>query len=315
MSNQSIPVIDIGRLRDRPTLEALDRACREWGFFQIVNHGIEQSSIDRVMAEARAFFSQPIERKRAISRSAENPWGFYDRELTKNTRDWKEIFDYGPAESQVMHAQWPDTIPGFRSSVLEYYAACEALAFRLLIALAVNLKVPSNCLLNGFVPEHTSFLRLNYYPPCPKPERPEGTATPTTGHLGLNHHTDAGALTLLLQDRQPGLEVYRDGEWHLVEPRDDAIVVNVGDIVQVWSNDRYQAALHRVIANAQAERYSIPFFFAPAYSTNYAPLPTMIGEMTPAQYRKINWGDFYRRRAAGDYADLGEEVQISHYHL
>ena len=102
--------------------------------------------------------------------------------------------------------------------------------------------------------------------------------------------------------------------WHLVEPRDDALVINVGDIVQVWSNDRYQAALHRVIANETAERFSVPFFFTPAYTANYAPLPTMVGAATPAHYRKINWGDFYRRRTAGDYADLGEEVQINHYH-
>jgi isopenicillin N synthase-like dioxygenase len=132
--------------------------------------------------------------------------------------------------------------------------------------------------------------------------------------MALNHHTDAGAITLLLQDRQPGLEVYRDGVWHLVEPTDDAIVVNIGDIVQVWSNDRYQAALHRVIANAEAERFSVPFFFSPAYSTDYAPLATTVSSRTPARYRPINWGDFYRRRAAGDYADFGEEVQISHYH-
>ncbi|MGD8341781.1 MAG: 2OG-Fe(II) oxygenase family protein [Gammaproteobacteria bacterium] len=315
MSIQNIPVIDIAKLRDPRTLESLDRACRDWGFFQVVNHGIETACIDAVMREARRFFSQPLERKREISRTAENPWGFYDRELTKNTRDWKQIFDYGPGESDTRCAQWPESLPEFRTSVLDYYAACEALAFRLLIALSVNLKVTSTCLLQGFVPEHSSFLRLNYYPPCPEPERPEDVATPKTGHLGLNHHTDAGALTLLLQDQQAGLEVYRAGEWHLVEPRDGAIVVNVGDIVQVWSNDRYRAALHRVLANADAERYSVPFFFSPAYTTNYAPLPTMVGDETPAQYRNINWGDFYGKRSAGDYADLGEEVQISHYHI
>jgi isopenicillin N synthase-like dioxygenase len=109
--------------------------------------------------------------------------------------------------------------------------------------------------------------------------------------------------------------VYREGKWHLVEPRRDALVVNVGDIVQVWSNDRYQAALHRVIADADAERFSVPFFFCPAYSADYAPLPTTIDRRTPPHYRSINWGEFYEGRAAGDYADHGEEVQISHYRI
>ena len=314
MNTRNIPVIDIGRLQDRRTLEALDTACRDWGFFQVVNHGIAQSTVDRLMSESRAFFALPDAEKQAISRTAQNPWGFFDRELTKNTRDWKQIYDYGPGSGEEMQPQWPAMRPGFRDSVLTYYAACEALAFRLLIALAGNLGVTANRLLVGFVPQHSSFLRLNYYPRCPAPERPEGMATPKRGHLGINHHTDAGAITLLLQDSQPGLEVYRDGHWHLVEPRADAIVVNVGDIVQVWSNDRYKAALHRVIANADHERFSVPFFFSPAYGTDYAPLPTTIDSSTPAHYRSINWGEFYRKRAAGDYADYGEEVQISHYH-
>jgi isopenicillin N synthase-like dioxygenase len=310
--NQHIPVIDIGRLRDRATLEALNVACREWGFFQVVNHGIDQLAIAAVLTQARAFFSLPRQVKRAIARTANNSWGFYDQELTKNTRDWKEIFDYGPAEGEKL-PQWPEAMPEFRVTVLDYYAACEALAFRLLIALAANLGVTSNSLLAGFTPRHSSFLRLNYYPKCPEPERPADVRTPQAGHLGLNHHTDAGALTLLLQDDQSGLEVHRDGQWHLVEPRRDALVVNIGDIVQVWSNDRYQAALHRVLANSEAERFSVPFFFCPSYSADYAPLPTTVDATTPAHYRRINWGEFYALRAAGDYADYGEEVQISHY--
>lgn len=313
MSTQQIPVIDIGRLREPKTLAALDQACREWGFFQVVNHGISRQTMDDILAQPMEFFSRPLELKQAISRTPDNPWGFYDRELTKNTRDWKQIFDYGLAEGDTMRPQWPASMPRFRSSVLDYYACCEALAFRLLITIAVNLGARPNTLLAGFVPRHSSFLRLNYYPRCPRPERPAGISTPKNGHLGLNHHTDAGAITVLLQDRQPGLEVHRGGQWHPVEPRSDALVINIGDIVQVWSNDRYRAALHRVTANTDAERFSIPFFFSPAYSADYAPLPVTIDEDTPPRYRAINWGEFYGLRTAGDYADYGEEVQISHY--
>lgn len=313
MAVQSIPVIDIEHLHDAATLAALDGACREWGFFQVVNHGIGGDTMTRLMNQAHAFFAEPLEVKRAISRTAANPWGFYDRELTKNTRDWKQIYDYGPPDGELMRPQWPSTLPAFRPAVHAYYVACEKLAFELLSALSVNLGMPAEDLAASFRPTHTSFLRLNYYPTCPTPERPRDVSTPRTGHLGLNHHTDAGAITLLLQDEQPGLEVYRDGEWHLVEPMRDALVVNIGDIAQVWSNDRYTAALHRVLANTDSERFSIPFFFTPAYSAEYAPLPTTIEAAHGPRYRAINWGEFYRKRTAGDYADLGEEVQITHY--
>jgi isopenicillin N synthase-like dioxygenase len=328
MSMNDIPVIDISRL-DRPeTLKSLDRACRDWGFFQVIGHGVEAQRSARLLDAMRSFFSQPPARKRLISRTSDNPWGFYDRELTKNVRDWKEIYDYGPpAPSKVTSGnpavdgsagpqpQWPPGLPAFKPAILEFYAACEHLAFQLLGAVSVNLGMPADHLAAGFKPAHTSFLRLNYYPVCPAPERPAGCAVPRQGHLGINHHTDAGALTLLLQDSQPGLEVYRHGEWHLVTPRADALVVNIGDIVQVWSNDWYQASLHRVVASASAERLSAPFFFNPAYETDYAPLPSTMDARRPARYRPINWGEFRAGRAAGDYADNGEEIQISRYRI
>ena len=313
MNLPSVPVISIARLADPATRAALDAACRDWGFFQVVDHGVQESVTAGMHRAMRDFFGQPLPAKRAVMRSADNPWGFYDQELTKNTRDWKEIYDYGPADGDAVRPQWPDSLPSFQSAVLEYYAACEALSFRLLGALSRNLGMPEEHLAQGFVPQHSSFLRLNYYPPCPNPERPEGLAAARSGHLGINHHTDAGALTVLLQDDQPGLEVFRHGQWHLVEPHADALVVNIGDIVQVWSNDVYRASLHRVTANAMAERYSAPFFFNPSYRTDYAPLPSTVDAEHPPRYRSSNWGEFRRQRVAGDYADVGDEIQISHY--
>jgi isopenicillin N synthase-like dioxygenase len=119
---------------------------------------------------------------------------------------------------------------------------------------------------------------------------------------------------VLLQDRQPGLEVFRRDRWWPVEPIENALVINLGDIVQVWSNDRYKAALHRVVVvDPNHERYSIPFFLNPSYETTYAPLPTAVTRERPAAYRPIAWREFRRLRAAGDYADIGEEIQIHHY--
>ncbi len=309
-TSSGVPVISIAELNTPATLAALDAACRDWGFFQVVDHGVPVSVTAAVLRVMRDFFSRPGEEKQRIVRTAANPWGFYDRELTKNTRDWKEIYDYGPADERGAHPQWPSRVPGFRRAVLDYYGACRSLSLRLLGALSMNLGMPADHLSRAFDTGHSSFLRLNYYPVCPQPERPEGLTAARRGRLGINHHTDAGALTVLLQDDQPGLEVYRHGRWHLVEPTPQALVINIGDIVQVWSNDRYPASLHRVLANPEHARYSAPFFLNPAYSTDYAPLPSVVDAEHPARYRPINWGEFRSGRAAGDYADLGAEIQI-----
>jgi isopenicillin N synthase-like dioxygenase len=313
MSAGALPVIDIRDLRRAATHRAIDAACAEWGFFQVVGHGIDERTLGALRREMRAFFALPLAAKHAIMRTAENPWGFYDRELTKQTRDWKQIYDYGPADGKAIVPQLPRELPGFAPAIGRFYAECDALAFELMEVIAANLGMPPGALDACFRPHHTSFLRLNYYPPCPTPARPTDVSTARAGHLGVNAHTDAGALTLLLQDEQPGLEVFHAGEWHLVEPRRDALVVNIGDIVQVWSNDRYTAALHRGLASAHAERFSAPFFFNPAYHTQYAPLPSTVDAQHPPRYRPIHWGAFRARRAAGDYADHGEYHSISHY--
>ncbi len=315
MKSNSVPVIDICELRNPATLALLDAACRDWGFFQVINHGIPEDVISAAFVASHAFFSQSIEVKRQILRTRDNPWGYFDRELTKNVRDWKQIYDFGPADGDGARPQWPPGMPEFRRDIQAYYRHSERLAFRLLAAISTNLGMSPGYLSRGFGPGHTSFLRLNYYPVCPAPANPHGLDRPQNGQLGVGPHTDSGVLTLLLQDDQPGLQVFQDNAWHLVEPRRDAIVVNIGDIVQVWSNDCYFAALHRVLANVAKPRFSIPFFLNPEYRTDYAPLPSMISEARPARYRAINWAEFRKLRASGDFADYGEEVQIVQYRI
>lgn len=301
-----LPTLDFAR-RDQPGWrDALDTACRDWGCFQLRNHGLDDSLYRRMLADMTRFFALPLATKRALERSEHNPWGFYDRELTKNVRDWKQIFDVGPrAEGCPFPGaapQWPQKLQGFRQTVEAYYAASESLALTLLADIGECLGAPRGTLEREFGEGHSSFLRLNYYPPCEDAER----------HLGISHHTDAGALTVLLPDEQPGLQFLRDDKWHTVEAQAKALIINIGDIVQVWSNDRYRAPLHRVLANARHSRYSAPFFLNPGYDTVYAPLPGTLQGAEP-RYRPINWGEFRAGRAAGDYADQGEEVQISDF--
>jgi isopenicillin N synthase-like dioxygenase len=314
----SVPIISIADIdRGVPARAELDTACRDWGFFQALDHGVDESLIARVHEQMRRFFALPYADKQRILRTDSNVWGYYDKELTKNTRDWKEIFDVGPEEAEGPVAgampQWPDALPEFKRTMIEYIDACRNVANRLLTAIAANLGVQAIDLLTAFGADDSSFLRLNHYPLCADPAPADTPAAAPVGHLGINRHTDAGALTVLIQNEQPGLQVYCEGVWRLVEPRPDALVINIGDIVQVWSNDRYRAPLHRVLANSEHVRYSAAFFFNPSYETDYAPLSPLCGADTPPKYRSINWGEFRARRAAGDYADYGHEVQISDY--
>lgn len=312
----TIPTLDVSKLHTANVLAGLEEACRDWGVFRVVGHEIPVAHISALEDEMRRFFARPIEEKRRVERTLDNPWGFSDRELTKNERDRKQVFDCGPADMGEGPTPWPVDAAGLRAAAQQIAGACEALSFRLLRAIASNLDVAFEDLSRAFQPSHSSFLRLNYYPAERAPEIIPPNGTSGLRAFGVNHHTDAGALTLLFQDDCPGLEVYRHGSWKLVEPGREAVVVNLGDIVQVWSNDRYRAALHRVRASTARDRYSAPYFFNPAYSSTYAPLPEVVAEQgARPRFRPIRWGEFRSRRAAGDYADVGAEVQIDDYRI
>ncbi|MEH6584574.1 MAG: 2OG-Fe(II) oxygenase family protein [Halioglobus sp.] len=301
-----IPIINCTTLQTSETLRTLDSACRNWGAFHVVDHGLDHDIVTALDRSMREFFTQPREQKTNISRSEKNPWGYYDQELTKNSLDLKEIYDYGPGDGADMQPQWPDYPSNFQAAIENFYDTCEALSFQLLEAISANLGASAGQLGRAFRPSHTSFLRLNHYPCADNAGEP-------CSAMGVHEHTDAGVLTILLQDQQAGLEINHGGQWKLIEPLENALVINLGDIVQVWSNDRYRAPLHRVIASKTKARFSAPFFFNPDYRTDYHPLPSTIDSEHPAKYRAINWGKFREGRAQGDYANFGEEIQISQF--
>ena len=320
----AVPVIDIAAvLQDaaapqaRAAVEQIAQACREWGFFQIINHGVAQTLIEATWRETRAFFRRPAESKRAILRTRENPWGYYDNELTKNQRDKKEVFDFttdGVDPIYRSQNRWPPLDPPFRHTLSAYRDAVTGLSGKLLDAFCVGLGLPADFMRAGFDTTHTGFVRLNYYP-VSDPLAAANIEHLPVADLGVHHHTDAGALTVLLQDDVGGLQVFREGYWHDIPPVAGAFVINTGDMMQVWSNDIYQAAIHRVLAMDRKDRYSIPFFFNPSADTEISPLPSVIAADRPARYRTINWSEFRARRTDGDYADYGPEVQISQYRI
>lgn len=316
-----IPEISLAADADQ-VVAGLRKACLSHGFFYLNDHGIPTPQLETVLQNMQDFFGQPAPAKKQLERSASNPWGYYDKELTKNRQDWKEILDIGPSAGTNAKgtatqpfpnakAQWPEQIQGFQPLMQTYMEQCAGLSERLRMLLVQSLGSINANKDAPFGEDHSSFLRLNHYPLCADPAPEDADFVPAHGELGISHHTDAGALTLLLQSDVAGLQFYHEERWHTVKPKAGALMVNIGDVVQVWSNDQYPAPLHRVIASATQQRYSAAYFYNPSYSDHYAPIPST-GE--PA-YKSISWAEFRSGRTAGDYSDAGEELQISHYKI
>lgn len=323
-------VIDIsGLVSDAPAASELERValelrepCAVWGAFHIVGHGVEDAELARFDAAMHELFDLPTEAKRVVRRSADNARGWYDDELTKNRPDWKEVFDYGVERSsddpEAQHTdgvnQWPAGCEALRDTLLAHYASCERIGLALLPALCVGLGAEPDALGWAFE-RHTSFVRLNRYAPCPDPAPSDAPLFPERGHLGVYHHTDAGALTLVYQDDVAGLQIERDGRFTTVEPVPGAFTVNLADMLQVWSNDRFRSPLHRVTASPDRARHSAPFFLNPSYQAVAAPLPNLTRPGEPPRYRPVSWAYFRAQRSAGDYADQGHEIQIEDYRI
>lgn len=320
-----IPVIDLSPLfsGEEEALSGLvaevGSACKDWGFFQVINHGVTAELLDRIHTAAREFFVLPLEEKRRVKRNEENPLGYYDAENTKNVRDWKEVFDFivnepavvpateepGEQQTDVFWNQWPEYPPEFRDTCNDYAKRVEKLASQLVELISLSLGLPAKRL-NSFFKDDMNFIRLNHYPPCPEPQLA----------LGVGRHKDGGALTVLFQDEVGGLDVRRksDGEWVRVKPILNSFIINVGDIIQVWSNDAYESVEHRVSVNSERERFSIPFFFNPSHYTNVGPLEELTSEESPAKYEEYNWGQFFKARKNSNFRKLGKEnVQIYHF--
>ncbi|GAB4853953.1 hypothetical protein Ancab_018161 [Ancistrocladus abbreviatus] len=321
---EEIPIIDISAATASSVgIAEISAACQNWGFFQVINHGVPREKRQKVEEAARRFFALPLEEKKKVRRDRVNPLGYYDSEHTKNVRDWKEIFDFTienptlvPAspheddddtEIAQLRNQWPHFPPDFRAACEDYAQEMVKLCYKLLELIALSLGVPANRL-NCFFKDQTSFLRLNHYPPCPFPHLA----------LGVGRHKDSGALTVLSQDDVGGLEVKQklDGQWIPVKPTPDAFIVNVGDVIQVWSNDKYESVEHRVKVNSNKDRLSIPFFFNPSHYVMVKPLDELLDEQNPSRYREYNFGRFYSARRLSDFKKLHvENIQIEHFKI
>ncbi len=318
----NVPLIDLRTLTaakpDRDAMRAMDRACRDHGFFLLTGHDMHEP-IDAVWRQARAFFALPRSQKRRVERSRDNALGYFDRELTKRKRDRKEVFDYADDDAQNIadtgfgRSRWPEGLPGFRDDLLAYAQHCAAMTNRILGAIYMTLGLSPASVPAAVGSQHTAFVRLNHYPvedPVAKDERGDAAEL---GDMALHHHTDPGVITLLLQDEVGGLQTYsqRHG-WIDVPPYPDAIVVNLSDMLQVLTNDTYRASLHRVLPVPSRDRYSIVYFSMPRRDALIEPAPELYHGQP--EYRSFAWTEFISGRLGDNFADYGaDDIQIADY--
>ncbi|MEM7219380.1 MAG: 2OG-Fe(II) oxygenase family protein [Pseudomonadota bacterium] len=311
----AVPTIDFARAAtDAGELARLDAACADHGFFLLANHGLD-AEIEAMWEQSAAFFAAPMAQKRRVARSADSPLGYYDRELTKRKRDQKEVFDFSPPRNPDQDInRWPADRPAFKACLLEFTAAAGNLAAEVLELVYRALTENTAGLPRGN--HRRSNIRLNYYPVSDPLTAGERAAVTALGDMALHHHTDPGILTLLVQDGVGGLQTEsRSSGWIDVPPVPGTIVVNLGDAMQVWTNDRYRAAVHRVLPMGGRARYSTPYFYNPQPDAVLEPLPPLMAGAEP-EFRSFTWREFIQARIDDNYADLGaDDTQIDNFRI
>jgi isopenicillin N synthase-like dioxygenase len=311
----SIPVLDLSLARSISTLPTLvrqlDEACKTTGFFYIVNHGVPKQLIDKVFSLTAQFFALSDDEKMALHLSRSTCRRGYekigDQTLDENALpDQKESFycgiEYPPDHPYVVKSydtygasQWPSQVQDFRGAMGVYIDAQLKICHEImgLVALAFELKQ------DHFEPtlyDPMVTLRLLRYPPHP-PNADERL-------FGAGAHTDWGAVTVLAQDDQGGLEVQLpSGVWISAPPVADSFVVNLGDMMPRWTNDIYRSNLHRVVnASTHGEpRYSVPFFFEPNFEAPIDPIPGTVSDERPRRYGPCTAGEHLRHMVEKTY--------------
>ncbi|KAF5729128.1 protein SRG1-like [Tripterygium wilfordii] len=266
-----VPVIDMQMLRSKEfkhiELQKFHNACKDWGFFQLTNHGVVGSLLDRVKLGVKEFFNLPIEEKKKLWQQPGEMEGFGQAFVMSEEQklDWADLFQL---ISLPAHLRKPYFFPKFplpfRDDLEAYSTELNNLGNELLNFMTEALNMDPNDVKQVFG-EGLQMMRMNYYPPCPEPELV----------IGLAPHSDASGLTIVLQINEiEGLKIKKDGMW-------------------VVTNGIYPSMVHCATVNSEKERLSIATFHSPSLDGEMGPAPSLLTQDTPALFRRIKVADFY----------------------
>ncbi|KAL5774120.1 hypothetical protein ACOSP7_011677 [Xanthoceras sorbifolium] len=288
-SSPQVPLVDLFRLLsgDSTELEKFHYACKEWGFFQLINHGVSTSLVEKVKVEIQEFFKLTMEEKKKYWQQPEDVEGFGQAFVVSEEQklDWADMFYMVTLPT---HLRKPHLFPNLplplRDTVEAYSIDLRNLAMKILNLMAKALRMEPNDMKELFE-EGFQGMRMNYYPPCPQPELV----------IGLNPHSDVVGLTILLQvNEMEGLQIRKDGMWVPVKPLPDAFIINIGDILEIITNGIYRSVEHRATVNLSRERLSVATFYSPKQEGDMGPAPSLITPETPALFGRIGVADYIK---------------------
>ncbi|EOA16876.1 hypothetical protein CARUB_v10005101mg [Capsella rubella] len=283
---KTIPTIDIGgrifetSMERKNAIERIKEAAGKWGFFQVINHGVSLDLLEKMKDGVREFHEQSPEVKKEL----------YSRDITRQKFHYSSNFDLYTSPA----ANWRDTVTCFmapdppnpqdlpemlRDVMIEYSKQVMSLGKFLFTLLSEALGLNPNHL-NDMDCAKGLIMLGHYYPTCPEPDLT----------LGTSQHADTSFLTVLLQDQIGGLQVLQEGYWFDVPHVPGALIINIGDLLQLISNDNFVSSEHRVLANrASKARISVACFFFTAMTPNptlYGPIREIVSEENPPKYRE-----------------------------
>ncbi|KAI0520629.1 hypothetical protein KFK09_008107 [Dendrobium nobile] len=274
IDDDELPVIDLMKLLDpelvdREELLRLGSACKEWGFFQLINHGIPEEVIEKTKDDISKFFKLPLKEKEAIKQIPGHIEGYGQMFVHSEEQklDWADILILAiqPPQNRNMRF-WPTNPSTFRDTLETYTSKVARVVDCLYGLMAKDLGVDTQDMLN-ISRDQLQTVRINYYPPCKQANKV----------LGLSPHSDANALTVLLQANDvQGLQIRKNGKWFLIKPKPGAFIINIGDMMEIVTNGRYKSIEHRAIINMEEERLSIAAFHSPSLDVVLRPFHELI---------------------------------------
>jgi isopenicillin N synthase-like dioxygenase len=286
-----IPVVDMSKLNgnqsDHDTeLEKLHLACKDWGFFQLINHGVPEEVIQQVKIDIEEFFKLPLDDKKAYAQLPNTLEGYGQAFVLSEDQklDWGDmllLFSQPPSRRNMRF--WPKKPASFSATLDMYSSEFVKLSICLLSFMAKNLKLDPSKLVRMFEGGIQGF-RMNYYPKCPQ----------ARNVIGLSPHSDSSGLIILLQVNDvDGLQIRKDNKWVAIKPLPGAFIVNIGDTIEIITNGEYKSIEHRAVVNPEKERLSIAAFHSPKLEATVGPLADFTMEKA-AHYKTMSHEDYIR---------------------
>jgi isopenicillin N synthase-like dioxygenase len=288
----NLPIIDMS---SKNVVREISAALSADGFMYLRGHAIPAALFQQAQTASQRFFARPVMFKDRFAyshRGLEANFGFHGVQIERldpsGAPDLKESFSMRNA-SAVQADHWPDET--FRDAALALYAACVSASYKILNIMAAGLKLPQDFFTARHQGQNLTLRFLHY---------PAGIAPESASQFGAGAHTDYGSITLLYQDEVGGLEVRgRDDRWHAAPAVADAVLVNTGDLMQRWTNDRFRSTVHRVRpVGGLTDRYSIAFFVDPDADVQVDCIESCATERQPARYPTITAGEHVQAKLA-----------------